>query len=682
MKALLIVLPLLFLIATGTVLAQTASDFNYRFNIFVKNDSTENITDKWIAVPVNPSALETIGTEWLVTDSSGNSIPFTIQNGSPTVDATYWWISADSIPAGQERRFPLYLDSTTSWDYDFGLASPDSITVLDDDSLDITSDLLIEVLDAIFTDTAPAGTFMTGGAVSTSGGQRIHTFTSSDTLTVVNGGEVEYLVVAGGGGGGGSGQQAGDGGGGGGGAGGYLAGSVSIDVSQAITVGTGGAGGTTDINGTPGDQGVDSSIGTLVEAIGGGGGGSDGGAGSDGGSGGGGFEGQAGRSGTPGQGNDGGNGGGDDNGGGGGGGSSGVGAVGGSATGGAGGAGTSNDISGSSVTYAVGGAGGDEGGIAAGANGTDGTGNGGQGGERAAGGDGGDGIVIVSYAEPSDRCLVCKASAYELTISDEQVSATIYIGSTPTTVSATISEDVEVDIRATYDGATLALLLDGSTAASDSVAGAIDTNANDVSVNTISGTLGNIAIASGGVDALDLDFEPANITQTQEGSVGNDWNWLGTITDQSGEGNDGTYTLVRDMSEVTVTKGAIEPLFDTSASALRFEVGDVFGDIPVPDIQDLDTANLPFASLMQTTATSMDLRLQALYILMWGGISLLLGIVASRLLREDWVGVILFDIFLIGGALSGMYNLGIALLVVALIFGVKLWQRALRTGDI
>jgi hypothetical protein len=93
---------------------------------------------------------------------------------------------------------------------------------------------------------------------------KVHTFTSSGTLTVGRGGEIELLVVGGGGGGG-------RGRGGGGGAGGliykerYTVGSGDITV----TVGAGGSGGT--VNSQVAPSGGNSVFGTLT-AIGGGGG--------------------------------------------------------------------------------------------------------------------------------------------------------------------------------------------------------------------------------------------------------------------------------------------------------------------------------------------------------------------------------------------------------------------------
>ena len=238
---------------------------------------------------------------------------------------------------------------------------------------------------------------------------RVHTFTTSGTLTMVLPGEVEYLVV-GGGGAGGSHNNAGLGGGG---AGGLLTGPLNLTATQTITVGAGGTA-TTDQDG--GDGG-NSSVGSLVVATGGGGGaGPVPGNGRSGGSGGGASNwrstyGGAG-SGTAGQGNAGGNSGGGSGRGGGGGGAGGAGGDGTGGAGGAGGIGVSSSISGTAVVYAGGGGGGDDDAVASGGSGGGGNGAtpstaatagaanrgaGGGGGYTSNGGNGGSGIVIVRY---------------------------------------------------------------------------------------------------------------------------------------------------------------------------------------------------------------------------------------------------------------------------------------------
>ncbi len=248
----------------------------------------------------------------------------------------------------------------------------------------------------------------TGGDIKLDGDYCVHTFLTNSSLnitdTITN---VSVLVVAGGGGGGY--QQAG-----GGGAGGLIY-NISYDISGniSVTVGDGGARGTSGVDGF---NGTVSTFG-LLQAIGGGGGGT-GTSGSNGGSGGGaGLNNGAGGVATAGQGS---------NGGavvaaaagGGGGGATSAGSDTVGANAGDGGNGTSISINGTAVYYAGGGGGGSfgcpesaVGGLGGGGNGgcqsteptagTDGLGGGGGGGDQGSGdwsGErGGSGVVIVRY---------------------------------------------------------------------------------------------------------------------------------------------------------------------------------------------------------------------------------------------------------------------------------------------
>jgi hypothetical protein len=116
----------------------------------------------------------------------------------------------------------------------------------------------------------------TGGTITTDGASTIHTFTSNGTfeITELDDPEVEvdieYLVVAGGGGAGFS--DANISGGGGGGGGGVIGNSLVAEIrTYAVTIGAGGAGSVSDS--LKGENGEDSTFGTIT-AIGGGGGGS------------------------------------------------------------------------------------------------------------------------------------------------------------------------------------------------------------------------------------------------------------------------------------------------------------------------------------------------------------------------------------------------------------------------
>lgn len=273
----------------------------------------------------------------------------------------------------------------------------------------------------------------TGGTITTSGNNRIHTFTSSGSLSVPTGftANASYLIVAGGGAGSFSSYSAG---GGGGGAGGMITGASPITTgTYAITVGAGGTGSSFPGSPSPaliGASGNPSSFGSIATSIAGGGG-SYSSNGAPGGSGGGAAYNGTGGSGTPGQGNPGGNAGGLRAAcGGGGAGAAGTPLPAGppsyppGVVGSAGGTGLSSSITGSPVYYAGGGggggdniattsAGGNGGGGASGGwpsvsypatAGTANKGGGGGGGASLApgnqsgpGASGGSGIVIVSY---------------------------------------------------------------------------------------------------------------------------------------------------------------------------------------------------------------------------------------------------------------------------------------------
>lgn len=116
------------------------------------------------------------------------------------------------------------------------------------------------------------GVEATGGTIFDLDGYRYHKFTSSGTFTVIKGGDIEVLAVAGGGGApyeywGSTGYYGYSGAGG---AGGQLYAALTIDpAAYAITVGAGGTGQPLSQSVNP-TNGNNSSLGSLVIAIGGG----------------------------------------------------------------------------------------------------------------------------------------------------------------------------------------------------------------------------------------------------------------------------------------------------------------------------------------------------------------------------------------------------------------------------
>jgi prepilin-type N-terminal cleavage/methylation domain-containing protein len=130
--------------------------------------------------------------------------------------------------------------------------------------------------------TAVTPVVATGGAITSLGGYRIHTFTASSTFTVTSGDNVEVLVVGGGGAGGSNNTSSTGTAAGGGGAGGLIYSVYNTVSPGAINVVVGSGGGITDMRGqnssfgaitaTGGGRGASMSY--IAQAGGSGGGGS------------------------------------------------------------------------------------------------------------------------------------------------------------------------------------------------------------------------------------------------------------------------------------------------------------------------------------------------------------------------------------------------------------------------
>ncbi|MFH1228674.1 MAG: DUF2341 domain-containing protein [Planctomycetota bacterium] len=306
------------------------------FKLITMANAGNNLTDCNVSVTIDTASLisngkmQATGNDIRFTNSSSTQELVYLIESSMNTGATKIWVKIPSLPTGDTVIRMFY-------------GNP-SATSSSDSSIMNTA---------------------TGGTITYSGNDAIHTFTTSGTFTPNGAWNTAVLVVAGGGSGGMYASSTNANGGGGGGGVIYNT-SYAVSGAMAVTVGNGGAAipaGTTAI----GNNGQNSVFGSLI-AVGGGGGGSyNTGAGQNGGSGGGApYNSGAGSSTqTGGYGNAGGVGIAWTGGGGGGAGSVGV-AGSGSSPGGNGGTGFACSISGSTKYYAGGGGGGDNSGGRAG----------------------------------------------------------------------------------------------------------------------------------------------------------------------------------------------------------------------------------------------------------------------------------------------------------------------------
>ena len=408
--------------------------------------------------------------DWVTSIKTNSDSPLTVANGKGYFLNTTGGTITVNLPAGSAGDIVAFKDYANTWDTSAVTVTPNGTDKIGGVNANVSFGVESQSVTLIFTDstrgwldihdstTAATGNAFivaSGGTESTSGDDKIHTFTGPGTFTVSAVAQcaannlISHLMIGGGGGG----QSTRGGGGGAGGfrevkspatpysaspLDGYPSAPNRVTVtaqSYAVVVGGGGVGGSqtpTVVNTT----GVNTTFAGLTAAGGGRGGGPEGGgalAGGDGGSGGGAYNpGSAVGSGntppvSPPQGQNGGTGAGAPNyGAGGGGGAGAVGNNGSTSGGGNGGAGVSTSITGSSVARAGGGGGGSYntaskgcggaggGGTASpgagtpyvGDAGSDNTGGGGGGnsnlapgapGPGGAGGNGGSGIVVIRY---------------------------------------------------------------------------------------------------------------------------------------------------------------------------------------------------------------------------------------------------------------------------------------------
>ena len=196
-------------------------------------------------------------------------------------------------------------------------------------------------------------------------------------------------------------------------------------------------------------------------------------------------------------------------------------------------------------------------------------------------------------ADIADLQVILRLASAARTIFATQVFVTLNVVPRHTATWASAVVDTEYDVLATYDGSTLALLIDGATQATDVDSFTIGTT-NATAVVGDAGFIGFIdrirvgdtSIASP-TYKLDLQFEPTHVAETQAGTAGNSWTWLGTVSDQSASSNDATYTFVRDMASVSVDVGpttarsgsVFSPSVDeTGPTVVSGSVSDPFGD--------------------------------------------------------------------------------------------------------
>ena len=154
------------------------------------------------------------------------------------------------------------------------------------------------------------------------------------------------------------------------------------------------------------------------------------------------------------------------------------------------------------------------------------------------------------------------------------------------TSSATLAKDIEYDVKLTFEKPDAKLYLNGIEVGSTTLNGDLSDSTHPLVIGeSINGWIDDVKISSGSVSSpttvVDLRFEPSHNTNTQVGDVSNSWVFTGTIADQSGNSNTGTYNLTSDTTDITTTVGGLVVADEPPPSGTDAGVKDQVGLLPV-----------------------------------------------------------------------------------------------------
>ena len=202
----------------------------------------------------------------------------------------------------------------------------------------------------------------------------------------------------------------------------------------------------------------------------------------------------------------------------------------------------------------------------------------------------------------------------------------IIINYTPYYSVSTTTDDASVNLVAgadytlalTYDNDLgsnqLKLAINGTNKANATSTGNIVSNTSTlVAGSSFNGYLdatrvGTISLASP-TWVLQWDYEPDELTETQQGNSGNSWTWLGTngVEDVSsgGSDHDGSYSLTRDMTGVTRYTSGVDLTVTSVVSAVPTPPN-ILGGIYMTPVATFAVKNYPFHEFPATAAAAFE----------------------------------------------------------------------------
>ena len=161
----------------------------------------------------------------------------------------------------------------------------------------------------------------------------------------------------------------------------------------------------------------------------------------------------------------------------------------------------------------------------------------------------------------------------------------------PQPVTARIQPGRATHLKLTYADPILNLYVDGDLVDSATYPGPIIESSDVVQIggdkdgSYFRGGIGSVRIGDTSATTtaykLDLQMAPAHITPGTDGSSANNWEWTGTIADQSGNGNEATYSITYDPTDVDIVVGPLILAPNQRPGQATTDTPDLVGEVPL-----------------------------------------------------------------------------------------------------
>lgn len=176
------------------------------------------------------------------------------------------------------------------------------------------------------------------------------------------------------------------------------------------------------------------------------------------------------------------------------------------------------------------------------------------------------------------------------------------------------------------------------------------------------------------------EFEIAEVSILNVGTVGNGWAWDGALTDSSSQANNGTWVIVADETNLTVTAQPIVFISSAESPSISESIINVLGTVPSLFPTATANPNFPFTNIVQVAATSLEIEWSSVAFVLIYAFGVVFAVISTKGLSSPFIGILILNFVILGGALSNFYSVWMAALTIPLITGSYAIDQLRRLG--